>query len=117
MAEPEDLIIDGAYIASRLVRDVWRRYVPAAPERVLRLADVRVRLELFLNALFESPIPVGAAELPPPVSWLARFAGRGGEPKAPAISRDGRHPDLPSRRTRCSRRNRGLVSEVPVARR
>ena len=57
---------------------------PRLPTRALRLADVRVRVELFLNALFESPIPVGAAELPAPVSWLARFAGRGGDAKAPA---------------------------------
>ena len=64
MAEPEDLIIDGAYMASRLARDVWRRYAPAAPERVLRLADVRVRLELFLNALFESPIHVARPNRP-----------------------------------------------------
>ena len=86
MAEPEDLIIDGAYIASRLARDVWRRYAPAPPERVLRLADVRVRLELFLNALFESPIHVSAAEPPPPVSWLARLAGRGAESRVAAMA-------------------------------
>ena len=57
---------------------------PRLPTRVLRLADVRVRLELFLNALFESPIPVSAAELAAPVSWLARLAGRGGNARASA---------------------------------
>jgi nitric oxide reductase NorD protein len=82
MAEPEDLILDGAYIASRLARDAWRRYAPAAPERVVRLVDVRVRLELFLNALFERPLAVAAAEPPPPVSWLARAAGRAAEARA-----------------------------------
>ena len=96
MAEPEDLIIDGAYIASRLARDVWRRYAPAPPERVLRLADVRVRLELFLNALFESPIYVSAAEPPPPVSWLARLAGRGAESRVgPMAGTDGVRIFLP----------------------
>jgi len=85
MAEPEDLILDGAYMASRLVRDVWRRYTPPAADGALRLADVRVRLELFLNALFESPIPVSAAELAAPVSWLARLAGRGGNARAYAV--------------------------------
>ena len=79
MAEPEDLILDGAYVASRLARDIWRRYGPAPAERVLRLADVRARLELFLNALFGSLIPVSATELAAPVSWLGRLAGRRGD--------------------------------------
>ena len=75
MGEPEDLIIDGAYIASRLARDAWRRYSPPRPARVLCLADVRLRLELILNGLFEARIAVAAAEPPAPVSWLARLAG------------------------------------------
>jgi len=86
MAEPEDLILDGAYVASRLARDIWRRYGPAAAERVLRLADVRARLELFLHALFGSPIPVSAAELAAPVSWLGRLAGRRGDAGAATIA-------------------------------
>ena len=90
MAEPEDLILDGAYVASRLARDIWRRYGPAAAERVLRLADVRARLELFLNALFGSLIPVSAAELSAPVSWLGRLAGRRGDAgAAPTAGTDG----------------------------
>jgi nitric oxide reductase NorD protein len=76
MGEPEDLIIDGAYMASRLARDVWRRYAPAPVENVVRLADVRGRIEVFLTALFETPIPVTPAEPAAPVSWLARIAGR-----------------------------------------
>jgi nitric oxide reductase NorD protein len=75
MGEPEDLIIDGAYIASRLAREAWRRYSPPRPANVLRLADVRFRLELILNGLLEAPIVVAAAEPPAPVSWLARLAG------------------------------------------
>ena len=77
MAEPEDLIIDGAHMASRLARAAWRRYAPAPPDRLLRLADVRVRIELFLTALFERPLTVAAADAAAPVSWLARLAGRG----------------------------------------
>ena len=61
MAEPEDLILDGAYIATRLARDTWRRYSPPRPARVLCLADVRLRLELILNGLFEARIAVAAA--------------------------------------------------------
>jgi nitric oxide reductase NorD protein len=76
MAEPEDLIIDGAYRASRLAREAWRRYSPPVPANEVRLADVRSRIELFLNALFETPLAVAAAEAAAPVSWLARLAGR-----------------------------------------
>lgn len=76
MAEPEDLIIDGAHLASRLAREVWRRHAPAPLRAEVRLADVRVRIELFLMALFETPIPVTAADPSAPVSWLARLAGR-----------------------------------------
>ena len=85
MAEPEDLIIDGAYIASRLARNAWRRYAPPPPERILRLADVRGRIELFLNALFEAPIAVATANPPAPVSWLGRLAGRAPDPRADAL--------------------------------
>jgi nitric oxide reductase NorD protein len=82
MAEPEDLIIDGAHMASRLACNVWRRYAPVPAISVLRLSDVRVRIELFLHALFERPIAVTAAEAQAPASWLARLAGR-------AADRDG----------------------------
>ena len=40
------------------------------------IEDVRGRIELFLNALFEAPIAVHTAEAPAPVSWLGRVAGR-----------------------------------------
>lgn len=86
MSEPEDLILDGAYMASRLARDVWRRYAPAPSESVVRLADVRVRIELFLNALFERSVAVAAAEAPAPVSWLARVAGRAAESPADVVA-------------------------------
>lgn len=86
MAEPEDLIIDGAHRASRLARDVWRRYAPAPVETVLRLADVRLRIELFLNALFEAPVAVAAADTPAPVSWLARLAGRAADGRAEVMA-------------------------------
>ncbi|MEP6916378.1 MAG: VWA domain-containing protein [Acidobacteriota bacterium] len=76
MAEPEDLIIDAAHLASRLAGGAWRRHVAAPAERVLRLTDVRVRLELVLTALFEMPVAVTAAEPPAPLSWLGRLAGR-----------------------------------------
>jgi nitric oxide reductase NorD protein len=95
MGEPEDLIIDGAYLASRLARDVWRRYAPAPVANVVRLADVRVRIELFLNALFESPLAVAAGEPPAPVSWLARMAGRAPEHSDVLPGTDGQRIYLP----------------------
>jgi nitric oxide reductase NorD protein len=85
VSEPEDLILDGAYVASRFARDLWRRYAPPASDDRLRLAAVRPRLELFLHALFEREIPVSAAEPAAPVSWLARLAGRGAEARADVI--------------------------------
>ena len=95
MGEPEDLILDGAYLASRLARDVWRRYAPPAADNVLRLSDVRVRIELFLHALFETPLTVTSAEPAAPVSWLARLAGRSSEP-APVSANDGTRIYLPA---------------------
>ena len=84
MAEPEDLIIDGAYLASRLARDAWRRYAPPPVDSAVRLVDVRGRIELFLNGLFEVPIAVHRAEPPAPVSWLGRVAGRASDSRRDA---------------------------------
>ncbi len=86
MAEPEDLILDGAQMVSRQMRQVWLRYAPPAPPNVLRLVDVRLRVELFLNALFETPLVVTAADAPAPVSWLGRVAGRGGAWREDAVA-------------------------------
>ena len=76
MAEPEDLILDGAHLASRVARAAWQRYAPPPPERVLRLADVRGRIELVLTALFDKPLSIVAAQTAGTTSWLARLAGR-----------------------------------------
>jgi hypothetical protein len=86
MGEPEDLIIDGAFIASRLARQARRRYSPPPAASDLPLADVR--LELILNGLFEAPIAAAAAPPPASVSWLARS------------------PDTPPIHQRTSRRGR-----------
>ena len=98
MSEPEDLILDGAYVASRFARDLWRKYAPPPTDSALRLADVRVRLELFLHALFEREIPIGAAEPPAPASWLGRIAGRGPEANTEGVpGTDGTRIYLPAR--------------------
>ena len=79
MAEPEDLIIDGAYVATRLARTIWQRHLAPASAGV-RLASVRLRLELFVQAIFGRSITIAAAPPPTPVSWLARLAGRAPAP-------------------------------------
>ena len=89
MAEPEDLIIDGALVATRVARRVWRRHVPSTAVGTLSLAAVRQRVELFLQALFAMAIPVAQAEAAAPQSWLARLAGRAPDaPCAPLAGND-----------------------------
>jgi hypothetical protein len=93
VSEPEDLILDGAYVASRFARDLWKRYAPPARDTALHLANVRPRLELFLHALFEREIPISAAEPAAPVSWLGRLAGKRDDTQARV---------LPGTEPRCS---------------
>jgi nitric oxide reductase NorD protein len=97
VSEPEDLILDGAYVASRFARDLWRRYAPPATDDGLHLADVRPRLELFLHALFEREIPIAVAEPSPPVSWLGRLAGGRAETREQVPGTDGARIYLPAR--------------------
>lgn len=98
MAEPEELILEGAHFATRVARDVWRRYGTPVPDTTVPLAGVRVRLEMFLSALFRTAVPIIRMEPPAPASWLSRLA------RGPAHHRrdelllsgtDGRHVCLP----------------------
>ena len=77
MAEPEELIVEGAYVATRFARTIWRRYSVEAEKPVVTLRDVRWRLELFAGALVGTPVWIAPAEPPAPKSWLARFARDG----------------------------------------
>jgi len=74
VSEPEDLILDGAHVATRLAREMWRRHAAAVESPHIRLEWVRPRLEMFLTALFGGPIAIGALEPPPPRTWLSRLA-------------------------------------------
>ncbi|HET8774122.1 MAG TPA: hypothetical protein VFP80_10040, partial [Thermoanaerobaculia bacterium] len=76
MSEPEELLIEGAHFATRVARDVWRRYAPSPPSGRLALTLVRERLEVFVSALFEAPIAISAVEPPAPPTWLSRLAHR-----------------------------------------
>lgn len=74
VAEPEDLILEGAHFATRVARDAWRRYAPSRGRPEVALLDERPRLELFLAALFQQPISIAPAQPPAPIPWLARVA-------------------------------------------
>ena len=76
MAEPEELIVEGAYVATRFARTIWRRYRVDVGDPVVSLRDARWRLELFAGALVGTPVWIAEAEPPAPKSWLARFSGR-----------------------------------------
>ena len=62
MSEPEDLILDGAHAASRAGTAGVASLPAARQPPVLPLADVRVRLELLVHALFGVPIAISPAE-------------------------------------------------------
>lgn len=74
MSEPEDVLLDGAHLATGFVAALWRRQRP--PAAVLELAEVRGRLELLIAALFPEPPPVVVAEPPARATPLARWVRR-----------------------------------------
>jgi nitric oxide reductase NorD protein len=74
MAEPEDVILDGAHAATTAVARLWRRNA-AGPPRVL-LSEVRQRLELLTGALFGDVRSIVASEPAAPPSFAARVARR-----------------------------------------
>lgn len=76
MAEPEDVIAEGALVATRVARELWARGTAGATERPPRLQDFRLRLELFVAAVFADAPEIGVADRPPPLSLLARLARR-----------------------------------------
>ena len=78
MSEPEDLILEGAHFATRVARDVWRRHAAASTAAGVPLAAVRGRLELFVAALFATPIAIAPVEPAAPATWLSKLARRPG---------------------------------------
>ena len=97
MAEPEDLIAEGALLATRAARQLWARRAGADPGP--GLAELRRRLELFVVALFPDSPGIGPADPPPAPTLLARLAGRAPRRSgADALaSTDGRRIRLPRR--------------------
>jgi nitric oxide reductase NorD protein len=76
VAEPEDVIAEGALLATRAVRELWNRRAAGTTEPAPRLADYRRRLELFMAAIFPDAPTIGVAEAPAPLSLLTRIARR-----------------------------------------
>ena len=77
MAEPEELIIEGAHFITRHVHGVLRRRARAADDgATITVRDIRQRLEAFATALCGVPIPIRDADVAAPLSWLARLATR-----------------------------------------
>ncbi|MDP9278973.1 MAG: hypothetical protein M3P00_06085, partial [Gemmatimonadota bacterium] len=74
MSEPEEVILDGAHMATEYVARLWRRHTNDAP--VARLADARRRLETLLAALYASPLPIVPAESPARPTLFGRIARR-----------------------------------------
>ena len=79
MSEPEEVLLDGAHIATEYVARLWRRHTKGAP--VAGLADTRRRLETLLAALYSSPLPIVPAEAPARPTLFGRLARLRQEPR------------------------------------
>ena len=116
MAEPEELILEGAHFATRVAREAWRRYGASPDDRATALRAVRTRLEIFLTALLGRSISDranGAARTgelarppgPPPLAQPPRRLAAFGHRRTTGLSagggaagnvRPGRARDLPT---------------------
>jgi nitric oxide reductase NorD protein len=74
MSEPEEVLLDGAHIATEYVARLWRRHTKGAP--VAGLADARRRVETLLAALYASPLPIVPAEAQARPTLFGRIARR-----------------------------------------
>src|SRR5688572_20328589 len=74
MSEPEDVLLDGAHIATEYVARLWRRHANGAPE--FGLGEARRRLETLLAALYAAPLPIVPAEAPARPTLFGRLAHR-----------------------------------------
>jgi nitric oxide reductase NorD protein len=76
MSEPEDLLIEGARVATSAARDLWWRVSPPTERPSLPLVRIRQRLELFLHAVYADAPSIHPSDPPPAPTWLARLMGR-----------------------------------------
>jgi nitric oxide reductase NorD protein len=76
MAEPEDVLAEGALMVTRRVREAWASRGDGREDAAPTLRTLRRRLELFTAALFPGALAIGIAEVPVPPTFLRRFARR-----------------------------------------
>jgi nitric oxide reductase NorD protein len=74
MSEPEDVILEGAHVATTFAARLWRRHRPGPPQ--VELAEVRPRLELLIGAIFGDVPAIVPAEPPALPSFAGRIARR-----------------------------------------
>src|SRR5690606_33486699 len=100
MSEAEDVIVDAARHASSYAMGLWQRNRarPAGPPGI-ELADVRQRLELFVEAALRVQVPIRTASPPPPRSLLSRWFEKGKRDRGrlPVPATDGVAVHLPPR--------------------
>ncbi|HET9985605.1 MAG TPA: hypothetical protein VFQ38_18530 [Longimicrobiales bacterium] len=96
MAEPEDVLLEGAHFAATRIRELWARRAGAGDRP--GLPDLRRRLELLVAAIFPGVPEIAVAEPPAPLTLLARLAGRTPAHLRPGVafaSTDGERIRLP----------------------
>ena len=74
MSEPEDVILEGAHVATTFAARLWRRHRPGPPQ--VELAEIRPRLELLVGAIFGDVPAIVPAEPPALPSFAGRIARR-----------------------------------------
>jgi nitric oxide reductase NorD protein len=99
VAEPEDVLAEGALHVTTLARDLWARRSAGKSGARPQLDDLRRRLDILVAALFPAVPAICLAEPPAPPSFLSRLARRPTahihSPDALAFS-DGRRIGLPA---------------------
>lgn len=72
MAEPEELITDAARHATVYAQKLWQRHrTPPDIPQTVALRDVAARLDLLINAIFNTGYPLRPAQLPARATLLA----------------------------------------------
>ncbi|MCG2577358.1 hypothetical protein LZ012_10160 [Dechloromonas sp. XY25] len=99
MPEAEELLLDGVRHAAEALGRLWQRHRPPPVEKpVVRLGDVKRRLELLIEAVLGYPLPVREAQAGAPVPLARRLFDRDSRsavPPAPLPANDGTAVYLP----------------------
>jgi nitric oxide reductase NorD protein len=98
VADPEELLAEGARRAAVAVRELWWRARPPDARDEVTLARVKRRLTLLVTALHGAAPELLPADPPPAPTWLARALGRAPRPltaRTAVASTDGTRVWLP----------------------